>query len=87
MSKRGKSAKLGRRESSAAFDQAVGARIRIRRREKEMTLAHVGMKVGCSSSQMARYEQGVNSTEPAMLARLADLFGCKASDLIDGIAL
>lgn len=74
-----------RRAAAKAFDAAVGARLRTKRVERSMTQAQLAACTDFSESQIGRYETGETTTEPATLAKLAAIFGCKASDLIDGI--
>lgn len=74
-----------RRAEAKAFDVAVGARIRERRKAAGLKQEPAAELVGISPAQLSRYENGETSTEPAMLARLAEAFGCKTSDFLDGI--
>ena len=63
----------------------VNQKIRIMRKEKNMTLTVLAEKVGIYQSLLTRYETGTISYVPVeLINKLADALGCKASDLIDG---
>lgn len=67
------------------FDRAVGARIRAKFHAAELTDHQLAHKIGKSVSQVYRYCSGDSRVDPEMLAKLAKVLGCKASDFVDGI--
>ncbi len=79
-----KALKARRREASV-FDKAVGERLRARRLNAFLSLEDVADKTGFSLSQISRFERGECTCEASTLAKLARVFRCKVSDLIDGI--
>lgn len=82
-----KKPKRDRRVMAKEIDVAVGHRLKAQRLGAIMKQEDAAPKVGISVSQLSRYESGENSTEPAMLLRLAALYGCQPSDFLDGIAV
>lgn len=80
-----KKVKRDRRAEAKAFDRAVGARIKARRNDLGLLQRQVTDDIGISDAQLSRYESGEATTEPYMLARLAEKYGCKPSAFIDGI--
>ena len=63
----------------------VNQKIRILRKEKNMTISNLAEKVGIYQSLLTRYETGVISYVPIeLINKLADALGCKASDLVEG---
>jgi len=63
----------------------VGARIKERMATANKTPGQVADGIGKSEAQIFRYLNGTTHVEPADLARLAQLLGCKAGDFVDGI--
>ena len=63
----------------------VNQKIRILRKEKNMTISSLAEKVGTYQSLLTRYETGVISYVPVdLINKIADVLGCKASDLVEG---
>ena len=63
----------------------VNQKIRILRKEKNMTIASLAEKVGIYQSLLTRYETGVISYVPVeWINRIADVLECKLSDLAEG---
>ena len=63
----------------------VNQKIRIMRKEKNMTISSLAEKVGIYQSLLTRYETGVISYVPVeLINRIADVLGCKPSDLVEG---
>ncbi len=63
----------------------VNQRIRVLRKEKNMTISTLAEKVGIYQSLLTRYETGAISYVPVeLINKLADALGCKASDLVEG---
>jgi XRE family transcriptional regulator of biofilm formation len=63
----------------------VNQKIRILRKEKNMTISSLAEKVGIYQSLLTRYETGIISYVPVeLINKIADVLGCKPSDLIEG---
>lgn len=71
--------------ASAAYDKAVGARIREMRMTLPKSQEEIGELVGMSGSSFSRVEKGETSLEPFQIARLARVFSCRPGDLINDI--
>ncbi len=54
-----------------ATDAALGARIRLRRREKGLTQVALAEALGLSFQQVQKYERGANRVSASMLHRVA----------------
>ena len=62
----------------------VNQKIRILRKEKNMTISSLAEKVGIYQSLLTRYETGVIPYVPVeLIDKLAGVLGCKVSDLIE----
>ena len=57
----------------SAIDVAVGARLRQRRRERDLTGAQLGALLGLSSMQISKYEHGKHRIAAARLYELASI--------------
>jgi transcriptional regulator with XRE-family HTH domain len=75
------------RQRNKAFDEAVGARIKERMATAKLSPGQVAEGIDKSEAQIFRYLNGTTHVEPADLARLAKLLGCKAGDFVDGIVV
>ena len=63
----------------------VNQKIRILRKEKNMTISTLAEKVGIYQSLLTRYETGVISYVPVeLINKIAEVLGCKPSDLVEG---
>lgn len=63
----------------------VNQRIRVLRKEKNMTVSELAEKVGIFQSVLTRYETGVIKYVPVdLISKLADALECKSEDLTDG---
>ncbi len=63
----------------------VNQKIRIVRKEKNITTTVLAEKLGISQSTVVRYENGSVKYIPLdLLNKMADIFGCSVNDLIDG---
>lgn len=63
----------------------VNQRIRVLRKEKNMTISSLAEKAGIYQSMLTRYETGVISYVPVdLINKIADVLGCKATDLVEG---
>lgn len=83
-----KKAVMGRpREKAPAnpFDVAVGTRIKALCQKASISAAALGKKLGKSEGQVFRYWNGDTAIGAELLAQIAAVLGCKASDLVDGI--
>ena len=72
-------------KQEAAYNAAVGRRLRERRTNGMMTLVDLGKRSGFSVGQLSRYENGKSSMGPATLIALADALECRPSDFLDGL--
>ena len=55
------------------------------RKEKNMTISSLAEKIGIYQSLLTRYETGVISYVPVeLINKIADVLGCKPSDLVEG---
>lgn len=66
------------------MDEAVGARIRIRRRSLGISRAELADRIGVSYQQVQKYECGVNRASASMLVRIAEALACPAAALLGG---
>lgn len=85
MTKRATQARTGGGRRDPAFDAAVGARIRDRRKLKKLSQDELAEQIGTSGGQVSRYEAGETTVEPAMLALIAECLGCKPGVFLDGL--
>ncbi len=63
-------------------DLALGARIRARRLELELSQTALARAVGVSYQQVQKYERGVDRVSVSVLIRMADRLGCSVSSLL-----
>lgn len=66
------------------IDEHVGSRIKHRRRQLDLAHGDVAEFIGCSVSQLMRYEAGNTPAKPALLYDLADILRCKPSYFLEG---
>lgn len=64
------------------IDVAVGARMRIRRKELRMSQAELAERLGVSFQQVQKYERGANRVSASMLVRAAHALDCPAGALL-----
>jgi len=57
--------------SATRVDGGLGMRIRLRRVERDMSQAELGLKLGVSFQQVQKYEKGVNRVGAARLQQIA----------------
>ena len=63
----------------------VNQKIRILRKEKNLTVTELANKVGVFQSVLTRYEKGTIQYVPVeLIQKLADALGCKPEDLTEG---
>lgn len=62
-------------EGPHPVDVAVGARIRLRRRDVGLSQSALAAKLGVSFQQVQKYERGANRISASMLARAARVLG------------
>jgi transcriptional regulator with XRE-family HTH domain len=83
VSRRAKVVARDRRAEAAAYDKAVGARIRARRQSKGMMQDGLAQRIGFSTAQISRYENGETTCEPYALAMIGEALECRAGDFLD----
>lgn len=66
------------------LDEEIGARLRARRHELNLPMAHVAEAVGIAFQQLQKYELGQNRVSAAMLTRLADVLHVDVIELLPG---
>jgi transcriptional regulator with XRE-family HTH domain len=64
------------------IDVGVGARIRIRRRELDLSQSALGQHLGLTFQQVQKYERGANRVSASMLVRIAEKLGCTVAFLV-----
>ncbi|MGA7713996.1 MAG: helix-turn-helix transcriptional regulator [Rhizomicrobium sp.] len=64
------------------LDVALGGRIRLRRRELEMSQDQLARKIGITFQQVQKYEHGTNRVSFSRLAEIAGALKCSVSDLM-----
>ena len=63
----------------------VNQKIRVLRKEKNMTVTELAGKVGIFQSVLTRYEKGTIQYVPVdLIQKLAEALGCKPEDLTEG---
>jgi len=63
----------------------VNQKIRIMRKERNITTTVLSEKIGISQSSVVRYENGSVKYVPLdLLDKMAEVFGCSVDDLIEG---
>ena len=63
----------------------VNQKIRIMRKERNITTTVLSEKIGISQSSAVRYENGSVKYVPLdLLDKMAEVFGCSVDDLIEG---
>lgn len=63
------------------FDQALGARIRVRREAHRITQAQLAVACGVTFQQIQKYERGINRIAAGRLALIAVALKCHPGDL------
>lgn len=71
--------------SPGALDRRLGARIHAIRRRSRLTLADVAAAMGCSSTQVWKYEKGRDRMYAATIYRMACALGVRVEVLLGGI--
>jgi transcriptional regulator with XRE-family HTH domain len=64
------------------IDIAVGARIRIRRRERGYSQTHLGDALGITFQQIQKYERGANRVSASMLVKTAKVLQTTVAALV-----
>lgn len=62
-------------------DVAVGARIRLRRKQLGISQSKLADAIGVTFQQVQKYERGANRVSASTLAKMAGPLDCKISDL------
>ncbi len=72
----------GHARASQPADLAIGASVRIRRRELEMSQGDLGEMLGVTFQQVQKYENGTNRIAGARLIQIAGALQCTVAELI-----
>lgn len=75
------SASVQHQTSSDALDVALGASIRLRRKQLKISQESLAEKSGVSFQQIQKYENGTNRISFSRLVRIASALRCSVSDL------
>jgi len=67
------------------LDVVLGARIRRRRRELQLSQSALGAELGITFQQIQKYENGSNRVSATMLMKLADALSVSVSELLQEI--
>jgi transcriptional regulator with XRE-family HTH domain len=67
---------------AGAEDASIGLRIRVRRRQKRVSLEALAAQVGVSKSQLSRYERGEDRVAGSRLLSLARALDVRPSFLL-----
>lgn len=62
---------MTKRRTTTDIDKIIGARIRVRREAKNLTIQQLGEKVGISGTQLGKYERHLNSISGGRLLLIA----------------
>lgn len=73
--------------SDKALHKRIGERLHDRRTGCGLFLTDVGKALDISFGQVSRYEKGATPLTPAMLVRLAKLYGCTVGEFFDGLVI
>lgn len=65
-------------------DPGMANRLRALRKERGWTLEQVAAKLGATHTTIARLEKGERRLDDKWLTRLATVYGCSKSELLDG---
>lgn len=82
---RGKSGRAATFIDFRQIDRAVGARIRVRRRELGLSQSVIAEAIGVSCQQFQKYEQGTNRISVGKLVVLAAALDVAAADFLPDI--
>lgn len=63
-------------------DVQVGARVRLLRKQRNMSQTHLGEAIGVSFQQLQKYERASNRMSISMLSRIAATLGTTVADII-----
>ena len=67
------------------LDIALGARVRLRRKELGMSQDQLARAVGITFQQVQKYEHGTNRISFSRLAEIAEALDCSVSDLVGNL--
>jgi transcriptional regulator with XRE-family HTH domain len=65
-------------------DKAIGERINMYRRAKELSQANLGAALGITFQQVQKYEKGVNRVSASRLVLISELLEVSIADLLGG---
>jgi transcriptional regulator with XRE-family HTH domain len=69
-------------EGPHPLDAALGARVRLRRKELRLSQDELARKVGITFQQIQKYEHGTNRISFSRLIEICEALNCSLSDLI-----
>ncbi len=69
--------------SASAVDRYIGARMRERRRELEMSQADLGKELGVTFQQIQKYEKGINRVSAARLYSICKALNVSLSSMFE----
>jgi transcriptional regulator with XRE-family HTH domain len=78
--------KVKNQRSPGQSDVELGARIRLRRCEIDMSQEQLGNQLGLSFQQIQKYEKGTNRVGAARLQKIADILGVPVTFFYEGDA-
>ena len=73
---------LASRDGPDPIDVAVGSRVRIRRRQMDMSQTALAKALGVTFQQVQKYERGTNRISASMLVRIGSTLGVTVADLV-----
>jgi transcriptional regulator with XRE-family HTH domain len=65
-----------------AYQQAVGALMRQRRKELDVSIAYAARAIGVTPPALAAWERGDRAIKVETLAEIAEVYGCRTADLL-----
>jgi len=70
------------RIAASAFDVALGARVRARRRARSISQVELGIRLDITFQQVQRYEAGVDRISVSSLVVIAEVLQCSVNELL-----
>ena len=67
------------------FLEKVGKRLKDKRNEAGYTQMQVYVRTSITPNSVSNYEAGARSMDLVRLHKLADCYGCKVSDFVEGV--
>jgi transcriptional regulator with XRE-family HTH domain len=78
-----KATRKGSPRNSSSVDEYIGARIRERRLELEMSQTELGQKLGVTFQQVQKYEKGRNRVSAARLFEICELLEVSLASMFE----